>query len=312
MSVAPIRTAVVGLGYFGSFHARHHAANPKATLVAVVDADPARRNLVAAEYGAAALAGHRDLIGRVDAVSVTVPTSLHHAVAADLLDAGIHVLVEKPIAATLEEGRDLVARADASGAVLQVGHIERFSPVFRALAERAAAPRHIEAVRIAPWKGRAVDVDVVLDLMIHDIDLVLALAGPDAAVTTVEATGAAVRGATNDWARAEVGFSTGLVAVIEASRIAPLSERRMTVATAGGTFIADFAARRLSDAAGAATEFAASDNLAAEIDGFLDAAAGRGPVPVDGRAGNAALDLAERIRHAIQNSPARSSAGLVS
>lgn len=161
---------MVGLGYFGSFHARQHAANPKAHLVAVVDADHERAEAIGAEHGAEPLFDHRDLIGKVDAVSITVPTSLHHAVAGDFIDAGIHVLIEKPIADSADAARDLVARASASGALLQIGHIERFSPVFGVLRDGVRAPLTVECTRIGPWKGRAIDVDVVLDLMIHDID----------------------------------------------------------------------------------------------------------------------------------------------
>ena len=140
LTTSEIRTGVIGLGYFGSFHARQHAANPKGRLVAVVDADRARAEAVAAQYGAMALFDHRELFGKVDAVSITVPTSLHHAVAADFIDAGIHVLIEKPICDTPDAARDLIARAEAKGVVLQIGHIERFSPVFGLLRDKVKVP----------------------------------------------------------------------------------------------------------------------------------------------------------------------------
>ncbi|MBN8998286.1 MAG: Gfo/Idh/MocA family oxidoreductase, partial [Rhizobiales bacterium] len=155
LSNGAIRTGVVGLGYFGSFHARHHAANPKAGLVAVVDADAERASSAAAAHGVEALADHRALLGRVDAVSITVPTSLHHHVAADFLDAGVHVLIEKPIADSPAAARDLIARAKKSGAVLQIGHIERFSPAFAALRDSVRHPLVVECTRIGPWRGRA-------------------------------------------------------------------------------------------------------------------------------------------------------------
>ncbi len=302
MAKGDIRTGVVGLGYFGSFHARQHAANPKAHLVAVVDADAARANAVAAEYGAEALSDHRALIGKVDAVSVTVPTSLHHAVAADLLDAGIHVLIEKPIADTLSSARDLIARAEAQNLVLQIGHIERFSPVFGELAKAVRAPRVVELTRIGPWKGRAIDVDVVLDLMIHDIDLALSLIGSK--VVSVDAVGAAVRAPTNDFAHAVLHFENGASAYLQASRIADRQERSIRVVDTDRVLVADLAARTVSwsePGSEARHEIAVppSDNLALEIDSFLDAALARRSPVVDGAAGLRALDVAERIMRAM-------------
>ncbi|WP_175561886.1 Gfo/Idh/MocA family protein [Kaistia soli] len=308
MNQGEIRTGVVGLGYFGSFHARQHAANSKARLVAVVDADHSRADSVAADHGAEPLFDHRDLIGRVDAVSITVPTSLHHAVAGDLLDAGIHVLIEKPIADSPEAARDLISRAAAAGVVLQVGHIERFSPVFGELSRAARDPRVVELTRIGPWKGRAVDVDVVLDLMIHDIDLVLALVGSP--VLSVEAIGAAVRAPTNDFAHALLRFENGAVAHLHASRIADRQERTIRVVDPGRVLVADLAARTVSWTANGSDDrheiaVPPSDNLALEIDSFLDAVARRHAPVVDGEAGLRALDVAERITRAIKGpSPA--------
>jgi predicted dehydrogenase len=300
LTTSEIRTGVIGLGYFGSFHARQHAANPKGRLVAVVDADRDRAATVATQYGAAPLADHRDLIGKVDAVSITVPTSLHHGVAADMIDAGVHVLIEKPICDTPDSARDLIARAETRGVVLQIGHIERFSPVFGALSERVTAPLTVECTRIGPWKGRAIDVDVVLDLMIHDIDLVLALVRSD--VVAVEAMGAPVLAPTNDFAQAQLRFANGTVAHLHASRIAERAERTIKVVEAERYWSADLAARTVSSfprghAVLAQDEIAVppSDNLALEIDSFLDSVAGiRRPV-VDGRAGLDALVVADMI-----------------
>lgn len=304
-SIGAIRTGVVGLGYFGSFHARHHAANPKANLVAVADADAERATATAAAHGAEAFADHRALIGLVDAVSITVPTSLHHEVAGDFLDAGIHVLIEKPIADTPEAARDLIARAAASGAVLQVGHIERFSPVFAALRERAVHPLSVECTRIGPWRGRAIDVDVVLDLMIHDIDLALTLAGSE--VVDIDAMGAAVRAPTNDFAHALLRFANGASAHLHASRIADRQERTIRAVDGPRVVTADLAARTVTVAEGEARReiaVTASDNLALEIASFLDAVANGRPAVVDGAAGLAALVVAERIMGAIAGQPA--------
>lgn len=301
----------MGLGYFGSFHARHHAANPKARLVAVVDADEERARATAATHGAEALFDHRALIGKIDAVSITVPTSLHHAVAGDFLDAGIHVLIEKPIADTPEAARDLIARAAASGAVLQVGHIERFSPVFGALRASAGEPISVECTRIGPWKGRAVDVDVVLDLMIHDIDLVLTLI--DAPVAEVSAVGASVLAPTNDFVHAQLRFANGATAHLSASRVADRTERVIRVVAADRYWTADLGQRTVAsygrvEGVDLRQEISvpASDNLALEIDLFLDAVAQRARPVVDGKAGLDALVVAQAILDRIaQTAPSR-------
>lgn len=308
-----IRVAVVGLGYFGSHHARHYAANPRARLVAVVDADPDRAGGAAERHGAEAHHHHRAVIGKVDAVSVAVPTSHHHQVAAELIDAGIHVFVEKPIAPDAVAARDLVARAAKRGAVLQVGHIERFAPAFRAVQRQARGARLIECVRRAPWTGRSADVDVVLDLMIHDIDLALTLAG--APVVAVEASGVALTGGSCDVAEARLTFANGAVATLTTSRVAERAERTLAVTEPGRRFAADLGAGSLTvvaaDGSGVAKAdtivLPRSDNLAAEIDSFLDCVASGTPPLVDGRAGLDALDVAERILAAIAagGSPAK-------
>jgi len=304
LSIGGIRTGVVGLGYFGSFHARHHAANPKAELVAVVDEDPVRAGTVGREHGAEALTDHRKLIGRVDAVSITVPTSLHHGVAGDFLDAGISVLIEKPIAHSPAAARDLIGRAERTGAVLQVGHIERFSPVFGALRSRVQRPLAVECTRIGPWRGRAVDVDVVLDLMIHDIDLVLALVGSE--VVAVEAFGSPVLAPTNDFASAQLRFADGARANLSASRVAERTERTLRVVEPGRYWTADLAARTVSSydrSAGVDSReeitIPPGDNLALEIDSFLEAVARRSRPEVDGKAGLDALMVAEAILRSI-------------
>jgi len=280
---------------------RHYAAHDGADLVAVVDVDPARAAEVAAAHGAVPLRDHRALIGKVDAVSVTVPTSEHHAVASELVEAGIHVFVEKPITVDVASAADLVARAERRGARLQVGHIERFAPAFRALRERVRAPRLIECVRRSPWSGRALDVDVVLDLMIHDIDLVLDLAG--APVASVAATGISVATRFNDVVEARVAFANGVVATLAASRVAAAPERTLAVTEDGRRLIADLGRTELTILAGTPdggiaeerVPLARADNLAAEVDAFLTSVAAGTPPPVDGRAGLDALKLAEAV-----------------
>jgi len=296
-----IRVGVIGLGYFGSHHARHFAANPVAELVAVVDTDAPRALAAGLRHGAEGLCDHRRLIGRVDAAAIAAPTSLHHAIAAELIDAGIHVFVEKPIAASTADAADLVARAERAGVVLQVGHIERFAPAYQSLARQVRALKRIACVRHTPWRGRAADVDVVLDLMIHDIDLTLALA--KAPVIAVEAAGTPVVTGETDVVGARLTFDNGLVASLSASRVAAEAERTLTVSETGRSLKADLSRQTLTvtpdSGEGSTHHFAPPDNLAAEIAAFLDAVAtDRQPV-VDGRAGLEALKVAEMIRAAV-------------
>ncbi len=308
-----VNVGVVGLGAFGRHHARHYARHPAANLVALADADVARCAPLVAETGAVAFADHRDLIGRVDAVSIAVPATLHHSVARDFVDAGIHVFIEKPIAVNSASASALVQRARDNSVIVQVGHIERFSPAVEELAARLVAPRRIAAVRRTPWSGRSADVDVVLDLMIHDIDLVLALAGaPVASVTGEGIVGASGR---IDEAEAWLTFANGAIATLSASRIAGANERRLSVTEPGKVYVADLAgpslsvARRASRAMAEMIPLPPRDNLAAEIAAFLDSVAtGKAPL-VDGAAGVAALAVAERIQAAIADgvAPARRS-----
>lgn len=303
MESGRVRVGVVGLGHFGSFHLRHYAAHPGVRLAAVADADAARA-ATALQHGATTCASHRDLIGRVDAVTVAVPTSLHHQVAGDLIDAGIHVLVEKPITDRAATARDLVARAEARGVVLQVGHIERFSPTFRALAREVRRPLLVELRRHNAWTGRATDVDVVLDLMIHDIDLAATLAG--SAAIEVAAVGAHVAGELADAVNARLVFANGVVADLSASRVAAAPHRTIRVLEEGRALTADLVGRtvtvieRGTGSPSVRTEaIEPADALAAEIAAFVDAVGGRPTAGVSGREGLAALEVAERIRAAL-------------
>lgn len=296
-----IRVAVIGLGYFGSHHARQFAANPNADLVAVVDSDESKAFTTGLAYGVEGITDHRALIGKVDAVSIAASTSHHHAIARDLIDAGIHVFVEKPLAATVVDAADLVSRAANANVVLQVGHIERFAPAYQALAGKVRALRRISCVRHAPWKGRAADVDVVLDLMIHDIDLTLALA--KAPVIAVEAAGSPVVTGENDVVGARLTFDNGIVASLSASRVAAEGERSLTVVETGRILRADLSSQTLvvtpNGQSPETQEFGAADNLAAEIAGFLECAATGAHPLVDGKAGLEALKVADMVRAAV-------------
>ena len=295
-----IGIGVVGLGYFGSHHARHYALNRRSALLAVVDADGKRADEAAARHGAEPLSDHHQLVGKVSAASITSSTSSHYAIARDLIDAGIHVFIEKPITTSPDEARDLIRRAAARNVLIQVGHIERFSPVFQALSNRVVKPVLIECVRHVQWNGRANDVDVVLDLMIHDIDLVLSLAGNR--VSQIEASGVSMATPRNDVASARLTFENGVVASLSASRVAPTGVRTLTAVCDKHVYEADLSARVLrvvdgAEPAAAVEELTmeASDNLGAEIDGFLDSVQTGSPPLIDGTAGLAALEVADRI-----------------
>jgi predicted dehydrogenase len=304
-----IKVGVVGLGSFGKHHTRHYAAHPRARLAAVADVDRRRADEIATAHGAVAFTDPRDLIGKVDAVSIAVPATLHAAVARDFIDAGVHVLVEKPIATVSADARDLIARAERAGVILQVGHVERFSPVIGVLRQRLTNPRRIACRRRTKWSGRSADVDVILDLMIHDIDLVLTLAGVP--VASVAASGAAVMSDATDEAEAWLTFTNGLIATLSASRVATENERMLTITEPDTTYAADLSGpslaitrRRVSGASAEAMALSSHDNLGAEIDAFLNSVATGASPEVDGRVGLAALEIAERIRAAIADSDA--------
>ena len=185
-----IRVGVVGVGYFGRFHAAHYSRHPRAHLVAVAATNRTVAETVAREFGCLAVRAHRQIIGRVDAVSIAVPTPEHHAIASELMAAGIDILIEKPMTHDLASAADLIAMSDRLDRVLQVGHIERFSGCFRALRELVTRPLYVESYRISPWRERGAEVDVVFDLMIHDIDMIIGLVRSP--VTSVHAVGTSV------------------------------------------------------------------------------------------------------------------------
>ena len=207
----------------------------------VVDANPAAREEAARTYGVPAWADPSELPPDVEAVSVAVPTKFHHEVALPFLRRGVSVLIEKPMVRLLDEGRELIAAAEKSGAVLQVGHVERFNPAVRALRDHRITPRYIEAARVAPFPFRSTDVGVVLDLMIHDIDIVLHLAGSP--VKSVEAIGVPVLMGTEDIANARITFENGCVASLTASRVATKSERKVRVFSRDSYLVLDFGRR---------------------------------------------------------------------
>jgi predicted dehydrogenase len=310
--MSPVRAAVVGCGHFGRYHAEKYATLAAAELVAVVDREPERARQLATRLGVAALSDLSELIGRVEAASVVVPTAEHCAVAGRLLEGGLHVLVEKPIAATLSEASALIGLAGARGRILQVGHLERFNAAILALADVLAQPLFIESHRLAPFQPRGTDVDVVLDLMIHDIDLIQQLVGRPLA--KVDAVGVPVLSARDDIANARLHFEGGCVANVTASRASLKSERKMRLFQKDAYISIDFQAGEATIARKGAGEmfpgvpeihierrgFAANDALKLEIEAFLAAIRGERPVAVSGEDGRRALDTALRITRALK------------
>jgi predicted dehydrogenase len=300
-----IRGGVVGVGALGRHHARVWAALEGARLVGVHDTDAGRAAAVAAEHGCRAYADLESLLADVDAVSVAVPTVFHHAVALRTLDAGRDVLVEKPMTATLSEADELVARAAASGAVLQVGHIERFNPATGALLTAGRGARFVEVHRLGSFSPRSLDVDVVLDLMVHDLDIVLALDGSDP--VQIEAVGVPVLTPRVDIANARLRFASGLIANLTASRVSLEKVRKFRVFAPRTYVSADFTAREAqvyrleADAEGrpriAATRQGAADQepLRLQIEAFVKAVRERSQPLVGGPDGRRALALALAI-----------------
>ena len=240
--MSKLRTAVIGVGHLGKIHARLIRGVESVDLIGIVDPVEAARNAVAADLKVPAFADHRQLIGQIDTAIIATPTRFHHAVALELLENGIHVFVEKPITPSVADAQELELLAQKRGLVLQVGHVERFNPAFVAAQPHIRDPKYIEAVRTAPYTCRSIDVGVVLDLMIHDLDLVLALTRSE--IVAVESFGSVVFGPNEDWAQARLTFATGCVANLTASRVSPAVQRSLTVHSLDGFASIDFATKK--------------------------------------------------------------------
>ncbi|MDJ0940210.1 MAG: Gfo/Idh/MocA family oxidoreductase [Woeseiaceae bacterium] len=305
--MSAIRTAVVGVGAMGKWHAEKFAALPESKLVAVVDADDARASDVAEPLGASPEADFKALIGKVDAVSIATPTSSHFEIASTLLDNGIHVLIEKPIAATIDEARELVELAESKGLIIQVGHLERFNPAIAAIRDKVRNPQFIESNRIAPYKPRSLDVSVVLDLMIHDIDLIHSLA--DSPMTEVDAVGRSIFSDSIDVANARLRFENGCVANVTSSRISMKTERSLRIFQADGYLSVDMHNKAVTcyskrgsgpvkgpeDVEVEKQSFGDSDALLEQARAFLESVAGGPPPLVSGRTAMEALRTATEI-----------------
>jgi len=237
-----VKAAVVGVGHLGKEHARILAGSEGVELVAVVDVNSDRAQEIAQKYGTRAFSSHKDILGRVEAVSIAAPTSLHYEIAQDFLDSGVSTMVEKPLTDNVETARKLVTLAKERGALLQVGHIERFNPAVMAVQKIIKPPRFIESHRLSPYSFRSRDIDVVLDLMIHDIDIILHLV--KAPLKDIQATGISVISKSEDIANARLTFADGCVANVTTSRISYNAMRKIRVFSDDSYVSLDYGARR--------------------------------------------------------------------
>jgi len=315
--IEPVRTAVIGVGYLGRFHAQKYAQLEGSKLIGVVDQNHQAAQAVGAELGVPALNDYRELLGKVDAVSLAVPTPLHHAIGRELLDSGIHVLIEKPIATTTQEAQELIDIARKRQCVLQVGHLERFNPAIVAAVARLKTPRFVESHRLAPFKQRGTDVSVVLDLMIHDIDLIQELVGQP--IESIDAIGSSVFSGEIDIVNARLRFKGGCVANTTASRISLKQERKIRIFQDDAYLSIDMQQKILSvirkkDTAAAVEtpaqvsieeeSFEQGDALRDEIAAFLNAVRTKTEPVVSGEDGLRALETAIRITEQVNTSVA--------
>lgn len=304
-----LRAGVVGVGYYGSFHAEKYATLPGCSLVAVADTDPANGERAAEEYEVPCFHNHRDLIGRVDVASVAVPANEHFRVTRDLLEAGIHVLVEKPVTGDPNRAYELVRLAEEKGVTLQAGFLERFNPAFRALPADRRAPTYIESHRLTPFPKRNVDVSVILDLMIHDIDLVLTMSASP--IRRVQAKGVSVFSDAMDLVNAVLEFENGTVANLTASRASTQPQRTLYLFQHNAYTQLDLHAKRLTLQHRPAGEDSAierqeircdnEDILRAEVHAFLQSARGKASEGVSARDALAVLDAASRILSVVEH-----------
>jgi predicted dehydrogenase len=313
MSDKKLRAAVIGTGYLGRFHAQKYAELPECELVGVVDIDLSRAKEIAEETKTTAYASYNELLDKVDAVSIVTPTETHAEIGCAFLAKGIHVLIEKPMAKSLAEADALIKAAEKSGAILQVGHLERFNAAVMALEGKLNNPIFIESHRLSPFPNRATDVDVVLDLMIHDIDIILNLVGAE--VESVDAVGIPVISDKVDIANARIKFVNGCVANVTASRVSKETLRRIRLFQSDAYISIDYAAQHISiskivdKGKGSAPSIVAEeldierkDALFEEIRSFVDCVINNKTPLVSGHDGKRALKVAESIQSSVRDS----------
>jgi len=307
-----INVAVIGVGYLGRFHAQKYAALDGVNLVGVADPDKEHTENVAKECNCKAYTDYKELLPLVDAVSIVVPTSLHHQVAGDFLDAGVDVLLEKPMTVTIKEADDIIAKAKTRDLILQIGHLERFNPALMAMEPSLTTPVFIESNRIATFKPRGVDVDVVLDLMIHDIDIILNII--DSPIKTIHTVGAPVATLNTDIANARIIFENGATANVTVSRVSRTNERKMRIFQPGSYINVDFGNKKVMTIqlskelleTGMPKQvvdlrsFKDGDALLAEIKAFVTHVKDRSKPAVSGVEGRRALEVALQVMQQIK------------
>ncbi len=307
-----IRVGVIGVGYLGKFHAQKYADLSDVELVGVADTDFLQSEKVAQECSCRSFIDYKELLPLVDAVSVVVPTRHHFEVASDCMESGADILLEKPMTVTLAEADELIRMADEKKLILQVGHLERFNPAVQAIEPFLTTPAFIESNRIATFKNRGVDVDVVLDLMIHDIDIILNII--KSPLKTIHTVGAPVVTATTDIAHARLMFENGATANVTVSRISMTNKRKMRIFQPGSYITVDFGNKKvttikLSDQLMASgmprpnietRAFKDSDALRAEIISFVEHVKDRTKPAVSGDEGRRALDIALQVIEQIK------------
>jgi predicted dehydrogenase len=311
-AIRTLRAAVIGAGHMGNYHAQKLAGMEGVELVAVIDPDGARAQSIADKVNSKAQSNYGTLLSGLDCAVIATPTEHHHRIARDCLQAGVHVLVEKPIANSVEQARELVALAQQRNLVLQVGHAERFNAAFTAAQAHLQTPRYIEAHRLSPFRGRSTDIDVVLDLMIHDIDLTLALV--HAPVKQVHAMGSRVLTDQVDIANARIAFANGCVATLTASRVSARPMRKIR-GFAPHLYVSvdcmshSLTLGRTGDLArGEAPiiveekQFDQKDSLLAQAQAFIAAVRERSAPRVSGADGARALELALNIKDKVEQS----------
>jgi predicted dehydrogenase len=313
--VDKIRVGVVGVGALGQHHARVYASLPDATLVGVADTRPGRAEEIAGPLGTQAFSDHRQLLAKVDAVSIATPTILHAEIGEQFLNEGVHVLVEKPISHTLADADRLIRAAQANKRVLQVGHLERFNPAIQAVREIVNRPRFFEAHRMGLFTPRSLDIDVVLDLMIHDLDIIsLLVAAPP---VHIEAVGIAILTKRIDIANARIQFAGGCVANVTASRVSMEKIRKLRFFQAREYISLDYTRQdvsiyRLDGTPTGAPQIVSrkltpprQEPLMAELTAFLGAVQGRSPVACTGAEGRKTLDVALQILEQAERAQAQ-------
>ncbi len=310
-----VRIGVIGVGYLGKYHLEKYLGIEGVEVVGVCDTNEEIGKKISADYRIPHIHDYRRLIGEVDAVSIVVPTVHHHRVAVDFLEAGVDVFVEKPITNTLSEAQALIDTAESRGLVLQVGHLERFNPAVLALQGTMREPMFIESHRLSPFPERSIDIDVILDLMIHDIDIILNVV--KSPISHIDAVGVPIITSQVDIVNARLNFESGCVANVTASRVSAEKMRKIRIFQSDAYISIDYAAQKITvykrvdggnerfSIVRQDIEIAPSDYLGDEIRSFVDAVRTRGNPPVTGRDGKRALEVAMMIRDRLEESLAR-------